>query len=382
MNKPRIAIVTSCMDNRPARGTALVARRFVERLEQYRDQFDFTLIHHNKTEDPIYQQYPELIIPNVWFPFGRTMCNEMLFWFTHRFSRAKFDVVHYLQPRVWPSYLLSHTKRIVLTPHDAGIMLNLSPIGMGERLFRFTNRRLNWRMNNLIAVSEFAKQEIADTYHIDDKKITVVYNGVDNHMQPVEQTTSTHTLLKTKYGITQPYILSVGRMTPHKNILTLLDAYAALRAKGCAESLVLVGGRHLSKYSSQVEQKINDLYLQTHVHIAPYIEPEDLPLVYSAAAVLVYPSLHEGFGLPMLEAMACHTPVVASNATSLPEIAGNAALLCDPTNTEAITDALHHVLTDTHMQQALVSKRKKRVQQFTGDRSTQAIISLYKTLTA
>jgi len=380
--KPTLAIVTSVIDNRQARGTALVARNFLKYLDEIKNDFEITLIHHTKNDDEIYRKYNELIIPNYRFLVASTMLNEVLFWLKLILKGQKFDVVHYMQPRVWPSYLFTPTRKIIITMHEAGIMLNLHHIGKGEKLFRFTNKYLNFRMHKIIAVSEYGKKEIRQYCGISPEKIAVIYNGIDAGFNAVPVTPQLIQDLKNKYTILHPYILSVGRLDPHKNILRLLDAYAGFRKSGGKENLVLVGGKHMEDYSKKVISKIDELNLKNSVIITPFIPDADLPKVYSAAKALVYPSLHEGFGLPIIEAFACNTPVTCSNITSLPEVAGGAALLFDPNNTESITQALTKITTDEQLRLDLILKGKKRLYDFNWHTEATKLFTLYKNLSA
>lgn len=378
MARIRIGLVTSCIDHRSARGTALVARRFLERLSSHTDEFEFTFIHASRTNDPIYQSYKEFVYPAIPFPFGRTMLNEACFWVRHWLTCPAFDVVHYLQPRVWPSYLCSHARRIIVTPHDAGIMLNLHPMGLGEHVFRFTNRFLHQRMHRLIAVSEFSRQEIARFFHIAPERIVTAVNGVDLDYRPPSDRGAAKERLRKRYQIPEKYILSVGRLDPHKNIIRLIESYHLLRQQGYEQHLVLVGGKHLPEYSHQVEEKIRGYHLEAYVHLAPYIEEVDMPLLYGMAEVLVYPSLHEGFGLPIIEAMKCGTPVATSRMTALPETAGGAAALFDPEDVEDIARVVGSVLADQEVRKTLVEAGLKRAAQFSWDRFVQALIGVYR----
>lgn len=381
--KIRVGIVTTCIDNRRARGTAIVARRLVEGLRDFSDELDVTLIHPLCTDDPLYTFFPEIITGVIRFPFAATMLSEAWFWIKRWFSSAPaFDVVHYLQPRVWPSYLLTHARRVVITPHDAGIMLNLHPMGLGEYVFKLTNRWLHFRMDRLIAVSLYARDEIIKNFHVSGDRVTRIYNGIDPTFKKVNITDEVKTRLKDVYNISGDFILSVGRLEPHKNVLRLLDAYKILRDRGHTESFVILGGKHLHDYSARVEAHILELGLGDFVVVAPFVEADDLPVVYTAARALVYVSLHEGFGLPILEAYACETPVMISNTTSLPEIAGGGALMCDPQDVGAIADVMHNILTNEQVRAALIVRGSERAKDFTWGAMVRQVVNVYKELCA
>ena len=382
MKKPRVALVTTVIDNRAAKGTAYVARKMIEQMAKYKDEFDFTLIHGEKTNDPIYREWPELLMPKSPLPFATQFTKETLFWLKQRLQGKKFDIVHYFNHRIWPSYLLASSKKIVITAHEAGIMLDLHPHGASDRVFQFTNKFLHHRMDKLIAVSEFGKKEIVEYYGIKPGKVAVIYNATEERVASGGHPHSSEQDLRDdifkKFGIKSPFILSVGRLDPHKNILRLIDAYKKSRENGIEENLVLVGGRHLPEYSRKVEEKISSLELKDHVCIAPFIPDEDLLEVYRAARALVYPSLHEGFGLPILEAMLAGTPAAVSNTTALPEIAGGAALLFDPNDTESISSAIVKIVSDGKLRENLKAKGRVRLNDFSWEKSGAKLAQLYR----
>lgn len=377
--KPRIALVTSVVDNRGGRGTALVAREFLDRLSRYTDDFDFILIHHEPTDDPLYARFPTLCIPHLPKPFDRQMFREAWFWLQLWARGERYDVLHYLNPRVWPSYLLSPARRICITVFEAGVMLNFHKPGMSDRVFQFTNRYLHHRMHRLIVTSMSGKIEVAETFRVDPERIVVMPLGVNPRFAPVPvHQEAEKTLLG--YGISRPYILSVNRLDPHKNILRLVEAFAALSTEYPAHTLVLVGGKHLPEYSAQVISRIRELTMGSRIHLAPFIPEADLPLVYSAADLMIYPSFHEGFGLPILESMACGTPVATANVSASPETAGGAAQLFDPYDQAAITDAMRQVLKDPALRASLRARGQARAKMFTWEHMCDVLADLYRSL--
>jgi glycosyltransferase involved in cell wall biosynthesis len=377
MKKIRVGLITSVIDNRKGRGTALVARKILNEMHHFTNETDFTLIHASHNDDPLYTQFPDIVMRPSPLPFAKQFLQETLFWITYRLTRGSFDVVHYLHHRIWPSYLLAYGRRIIITIYDAGIMLDLNRPSMGDRVFRFTNRYLHQRMHVIITSSEFGKQEIAHYYRVPKERIHVVPLGVDPIFKPIEVTETARETLR-EYGIEGPYILSVSRFDPHKNILRLVEAYELARKNGVTATLVMVGGRHMKDYSEKVDALIRDLHLESFIYIAPFIPDEAMPLVYSAAEMLIYPSLHEGFGLPIAEAFACGTPVATSNTTACPETAGDAALLFDPEDITAIADAITSVSTDESLRATLRAKGLIRAKEFSWQKVAEENCTLYK----
>lgn len=378
--KIKVGLVTSCIDNRQARGTALVARRFLEQLQKYQDEFEFTLIHQVKTNDVIYKQWPEIIMPQINWPVGKTMLNEAWGWLKLRRQGIKFDIFHYLQPRVWPSYLLAPANKIIVNLYEGGVMLDLYKKTAADLLFRFTNRYLHQRMHAIIALSSFGREEISKFCFIPLQRIHVIPCGIDATYRPLLLTDLVITNLLTRYGIKKPYLLSVNRLDPHKNIIRLLRAYKMACQHGIKEYLVIVGGMHIPYYSAKVKAEITSLNLTDQVIMTPYITEEDLPKVYSAATALIFPSLHEGFGLPVIEAMACGLPVVTSNATSLPEVSGGAAFLFNPYNINDITLAIVEIINNVSLREKLRGAGFLNAKKYTWESGARSTVEIYKSL--
>src|SRR4051812_11396009 len=124
MAKLKIGLITSVIDNRKGKGTALMAEKFLEHLDRFSDQYEFTLIHSTKTDNPLYKKYREIIIPQSPLPFGKQILSELFFYIKYWFTGERFDLIHYMHQRMWPTYLLAPARKIVITAFDAGGMLN------------------------------------------------------------------------------------------------------------------------------------------------------------------------------------------------------------------------------------------------------------------
>jgi glycosyltransferase involved in cell wall biosynthesis len=221
------------------------------------------------------------------------------------------------------------------------------------------------RADVVIVNSEATKADIIDIYGTPSEKIATIQFGVHPHFTPSNKPLST---LRAKYGLPpQPYILAVGTVQPRKNYKRLVEALAVLRAEGTDAALVIAGGKGWME--TPIFDTVTRLGLEPHVKFLGYVDDSDLPALYTHAAAFAMPSLYEGFGLPVLEAMACGTPVVTSSVSSLPEAAGDAALLVDPTDVEAIADALRRILTDTALAQSLRAKGLAHVMPYTWGRT-------------
>jgi glycosyltransferase involved in cell wall biosynthesis len=205
----------------------------------------------------------------------------------------------------------------------------------------------------IIAPSECTKREIVKYLRTRPEKIRVIYEAAREIMEPLPLSACLEVVEKHK--IRRPYILYVGTIEPRKNLLTLIRSYdELLKSSPHRPQLVLCGGR--GWLDEGVFKLVEELGLQNHVRFTGYVDDIDLPALYSAAAVFVYPSLYEGFGLPPLEAMACGTPVITSNSSSLPEVVGKAGLMHDPYNYRALTECIIRLFDDVstydHFKQA------------------------------
>ncbi|MDQ3012875.1 MAG: glycosyltransferase family 4 protein [Acidobacteriota bacterium] len=208
------------------------------------------------------------------------------------------------------------------------------------------------RATHIIAPSEFTKREIVEHLGIREDKIRVIFEAAREGMQPLPLDECQKALAK--YGLRQPYLLHVGTIEPRKNLVTLIRAYdELLKQTDYRPQLVLCGGH--GWLFDEVFKLVEELKLQDQVRFTGYVADEDLPALYSAAEVFVYPSLYEGFGLPPLEAMACGTPTITSNVSSLPEVVSSAGLLHDPNSSQDLARQIITMLdpqTREHFRQA------------------------------
>jgi glycosyltransferase involved in cell wall biosynthesis len=228
------------------------------------------------------------------------------------------------------------------------------------------------RAHCVVAVSEFSREELFRFYSVDPEKVVSIYNGVGNEFQPATDKASTDTdqVTLSHYGVTSPYILALGNIHPRKNLTRLLDAYLCLKQR--REDVPVMVWVGLQRWGSD---ELLERARAAGVVMTGFVAQKDLPALCRQAVVLVYPSLYEGFGLPPLEAMACGTPVVTSNTTSLPEVVGDAALLVDPTDVGAIAAALSRLLDDPVLRQRLRQAGIERARGFTWKRTAQRLLT-------
>ncbi len=232
------------------------------------------------------------------------------------------------------------------------------------------------KANRILTVSEASKRDILRFFGVPPEKVAVIYNAIDERFLAPPNTAHMD-LVRQRYQLDHPFVLYVGNIKPHKNIPRLIDAFGRVRARGCADDLKLViVGDDISKYPA-LRQTVHKHKLDKHVRFFGFQPAETLAAFYRLARVFVFPSLYEGFGLPPLEAMACGTPVVTSNVSSLPEVAGGGALLVDPYDAESITTGICQALTDEPRRADLIARGRDRARSFSWAQSVRRIHGIY-----
>jgi len=243
---------------------------------------------------------------------------------------------------------------------------------------RMTVRRSARSATQIIALSEYARTDLINTYHLRPEKVSVVPLAAPEAFAPVHDDNELQRVRQT-YGIERDYILSVGSIQPRKNLRRLIEAYSLLRGKqteGKLPQLVLVG-KNAWLYDETL-RSLGDRNVDTSIILTGYVPESDLPALYSGAVCFVYPSYFEGFGLPPLEAMKCGAPVIVGNKTSLPEVVGDAALMIDPFDVNAIAAAIKRVIADSDLRAELRVKGLERAKQFDWKETARQTLEVYE----
>ncbi|KJU87424.1 group 1 glycosyl transferase [Candidatus Magnetobacterium bavaricum] len=220
--------------------------------------------------------------------------------------------------------------------------------------------------HTLIAVSENTKMDIVKFLHVDPSKIKVTHVGVSEDFHLIHDLNLLNAI-KGKYNLPDNFVFALGTIQPRKNISRLLQAFAALCDNPSFKHRLVISGAYGWK-NKDVYSSIAGLGITDRVSFTGYVAQGDLPVIYNLADVFVYPSLYEGFGSPVIEAMACGVPVVTSNVSSIPEVAGNCALLVNPTNVNDIAMAIEKILSDSNLRQSLTTQALQHVRKFTWQR--------------
>ncbi|HHX43365.1 MAG TPA: glycosyltransferase family 4 protein [Chloroflexi bacterium] len=284
---------------------------------------------------------------------------------------GRIDLFHspdFVLPPVWRA-------RTVLTVHDLSFLRH--PECSSPPLLAYLMRAVPHsvaRADILIADSESTRRDLIELLHVPEDRVFVVYAGVEERFRP--EPSPEDALRRKRWGLERPYILSVGTLQPRKNFCRLIHAFHRLaQAHGAPHELVIAGGK--GWLYDEIFAAIGELGLEKRVRVLGFVDDADLPALYRGADVFAFPSLYEGFGIPVLEAMGCGTPVVTSNVSSLPEVAGDAALQVPPEDVDALADALWRSISDSALRETHRTRGFEQVARFTWRRAAHDLIDVY-----
>jgi glycosyltransferase involved in cell wall biosynthesis len=268
-------------------------------------------------------------------------------------------------------------RRSVVTIHDLGFLHHPEAHTRIQQIYyRLFTRLSARRATHIIAISEATKRDLQRFYNTPSAKISVIYHGVHRRFKPVVERDVLEQAWQ-RYGITPPYLLFVSTVQPRKNVSRLIEAYAEARALlGAAPMprLVLAGKR--GWMTEQIERRAAELGSADSVHFIGYVHDNDLPALLSGALGYITPSLYEGFGMTVLEAQACGTPVLAANVSSLPEVVGDAGILFDPYDVRAIRDAIVRLVQDDRLQAELRERGLHHAASWTWERAAHQTLTV------
>ncbi len=229
--------------------------------------------------------------------------------------------------------------------------------------------------DHIITVSEFSKSEIVSGYNIDPDKVSVVYNGVTESYKPVSE--QEKKIAQQKYADGHPYFLYLGAIHPRKNILTLVNAFNQFKSERESNIQLVLAGR-VSWQTKELTDAIENSPWKGAIKQPGYIATDDAISLVGSAEAMIYPSFYEGFGLPLVEAMACGVPVICSNVSSLPEVAGNAALLFDPNESNALAYQMNEITADHTLREKMIGLGHQRAGDFSWDKAAEQIYEILK----
>lgn len=330
---------------------------------RYRLYFDQTPPHHLL---PSGDWEPRVI------PFPRLWTHVRLSWEVRRHPPDLLFVPAHVLPALHPA-------RSVVTVHDLGFRYFPQAHRLLDRWYLEWSTAYHTRSAaRLLADSEATKRDLLAAYGMPHHRVTVVYPGRNESLKRVEDP-RTIMRVKDSCGISGDYILYLGTLHPRKNLLRLVEAFALLRRqlRPAFSDLRLVLAGQKGWLYGPLFNRVEALALGEQVLFPGYIAHDDLAALLSGALCFAFPSLYEGFGFPVLEAMACGTPVVCADTSSLPEVTGQAALLIDPSSTEAWADALYRMTTDANLRNTLIERGHRQAQKFSWTRAAREVLEVF-----
>lgn len=332
------------------------------------DKQDEFLVFQSRRDNTTLVNAPNFKRRMLWTPSHHrfetgAMAAEM---FPHR-----LDVFHspdFIPPRYmrWPS---------VITVHDLAFLLYPRFLTPDSARYYGQVDPASRRAAHIIAVSQSTKRDVTRLLGVPNEKVSVIYEAASPLFKPIDQAVARSFVLE-KYRTSGNFILFVSTIEPRKNLTTLLQAYRKLLDHYKLDVSLLVAGQN-GWLADEVEASVEKLRLREQVHFLGGVANEELAYLYNAASVFALPSFYEGFGLPPLEAMACGTPVVVSNVSSLPEVVGDAGLLIDPEDADAWSVALWRVLTDEDLRAEMSTKGLRRAGSFSWARAARETLNVY-----
>ena len=289
--------------------------------------------------------------------------------------RHRVDVYHS------PYYLMPYRPGVpvILTAHDLIPQLFPRHVSLKARIvFRLTTALALRSAEHVITVSDATRRDLEAHYQSASAAITTIHEAASPQFRPLPAEPVSE--MRRKYGLPESYSLYLGSNKPHKNIASLVRAWSQLLSSFPQRPPTLViAGQWDARYPD-ARHLATDLGLEPYVHFLGPVAEEDLPALYSGASLFVFPSLYEGFGLPVVEAMSCGCPVACSDSSSLPEIAGDAALLFDPRSIESMVESIRIMLQDEMLRRQLAERSKRRAAHFSWQRTADETLAIYRAL--
>lgn len=230
----------------------------------------------------------------------------------------------------------------------------------------------------ILTISENSKEEIVDLLNVPDEKVKIAYPATDTSVFYPKTEVTDRNILINKYGIDREYILYLGTLEPRKNIPALVKAFKIVSNENQDIKLVLAGGKGW-KYN-EIFTLVQQLKLEDRIIFTGYIDEGDIPVVLSNAIMFVFPSIYEGFGMPPLEAMACGTPVIVSNSSSLPEVVGDAGIQVEPKDIERMANEMGRLINDTELRKHYSKKGIVQAKKFSWEQSAKTVLDIYHSL--
>ena len=342
----------------------------IEALAKIDKEDEFTILKSRKDKTPLTSQ-ANFRRRSLWTPSHHPLEQWTL---PLELRMIGLDILH--SPDFIPPFHRRYSS--VITIHDLAFLLYPHLVtGESARYYGQVERAVK-NTDHIIVVSQSTKRDAIRLLGAPEDKIAVIYEAANPIFRPIEDPEKLNRI-RAKYGLWRDFILFVSTIEPRKNLSNLLRAFHLFLSGYDYELKLVVVGRRGWLFE-EVFATLEELGLEEEAIFIGKASIEDLLLLYNAARALVYPSLYEGFGLPPLEAMACGTPVITSNVSSLPEVVGDAALMVDPQDISGLAKAIGQVLTDEALREDLMERGFQRAKMFSWEKAAKETLALYREL--
>lgn len=358
-------------------GVGWHTQKIIEQFKNGKFQFEgygFNFLHRNKVSADLSRLNFKCKI-NPFIPYGVYKRIWRFLPFTYNFLfNSNADIYHFFNFIVPPRI----KGKVIVTVHD--MVYKAYPETMSDKNFKLLDRELKRsldRADKIVTVSEFSKMEISNLINIPSSKIDVVYNGVDEIYYNNDFDENQQEKIRTKYGLPPKYMLYLGTIEPRKNIGRIIEAYYNYVRETRDDVYLVIAGK-IGWKCDEVFQKIRDYRLEKRIILTGYVEEDDKPLIYKMSSLFIFPSLYEGFGMPVLEAMAAGVPVITSKTSALPEVAGDAAMPVDPLDVGQIAEYIKIVFRDDALRNDMIKRGIRQSMKFSWEKSAEKLLSIYE----
>jgi glycosyltransferase involved in cell wall biosynthesis len=364
----RIAVNTQHLLKDKLEGIGWFAHETLSRMVKNHPEHEFLFIFDRKWDNSFV--YGTNVIPVSTFLPSR----HPFLWYWH-YQKDIPRILKKFKPDLFYSpdgYITLNTEvPTVTTIHDINFMHRPADLPFWVRKY-YTHYFPKFASfsKRIVTVSEFSKTDLVNTFGLNPDKVDVAYNGCNQLFR--ETSPEVKSSVRKRFTNETPYFIYVGSLNPRKNIIGLLEAFDRFRMNTLVPFKLLFAGEPMWG-NADVKSKLNDMYYASDVIFAGRISTEVLQLLLSSSEALVMPSFFEGFGIPVIEAMYCEVPVICSNVTSLPEVAGDAALLIDPDKSDTITKAMHEIISNKKLKEELIAKGRVQREKFSWDRTAESV---------
>lgn len=355
-------------------GIGYYCYNLIKHLQQVDRENDYTVIYNKSKLNQLgFISAPEKKVSYPYRNILRIIGPRFLYHVPLELFTGNFAIYH----GTGYTFLPTRQAKKVITVHD--LVSKHYPETLTSSNLYFQEKLVPYyahKCDRIIAVSQSTKNDLVNFLQISPDKIDVTYLAADKIYQPLSKEDPYFEVIRKKYSLPAKFILHIGTLNERKNILSTLQAFSQLCTKGCEHDLVLVGGKG-NAYEA-VMALITKLKLENRVKYIGYADLEDLPYLYNLADLFVHVSKLEGFGLPVLEAMQCGTPVLVSNGSSLPEIVQAAGMMANPLDVDEIANKMEVMIQDEQLREALSRKGIRQAEKFSWEKTARETIAIYK----